>query len=100
MENQFNCLLVVPLDFKVCHMAVPLVRGNMYMAQKVLVLDRGKIGIGVQEVRGEGVTKLVAQHIKSALSPIVLHLFLYAQDRYRRAGERPLPDEKHSFCLR
>ena len=92
--HQFHGLVVVPLDLEVRHPAVPLGRRDVLVAQKVL--DSGKVGIGVQKLRGEGVPQPMARHLKSALSRIVFDPLLDAPDGDRRARVRPLLDEEQS----
>jgi hypothetical protein len=48
-----NCLLVVPLDFEIGHLAIALRRLDPGVAQEVL--DRHKIRIGIEQLSGHRV---------------------------------------------
>ena len=52
LQNDLHGLVVLPLDLEVGHAAVPLGRGDLAVAEKVL--DGGEAGVGIQELGCEG----------------------------------------------
>jgi len=78
LQNHPHRLVVVSLDLEVRYPAIALGRGDLAMSEEIL--DRSQIRIGVQKLRGHGVTKLMTRDPQPALSRIVFDPLLDASD--------------------
>ena len=79
LQDHLHGLIVVSLDFEVRYPAVALRGGNLSMPQEVL--NRRKVRIGIEKLRGHGVAKSMTRDVQPALSRIVFDPLLDASHR-------------------
>jgi len=78
-HDHLHGLEVISFDFSIRHTTVSLSRGDPAMAQKILYSDQ--LCIGVEHLRGHGMTELMTRYPELCLFRIILHPFLNASDR-------------------
>jgi len=79
LQNYLHGFVVVPLDLEVGYPAVALGCSNLAVSQEALYSRKGRIGI--EKLRGHGVTKPMAGDVQLALSRIGFHSLLDSSDR-------------------
>lgn len=78
-HDHLHGLVVISFDFSIRHTTVSLGRGNPAMAEKILYGDQ--LCIGVEHLRGHGMTELMRRYPETRLFRIILHPLLNASDR-------------------
>ena len=98
LQNQLHCLVVVSLDFEVRYPAVALSGGDLTMPQEIL--DRRKISVGIEKLRGHSVAKPMTGDRQPALSCIVFDPLLNPSHGERLPFHRSLLDQEQGFRFR